>query len=325
MRNFITTFLKPRAIYAKWLLVLLVIAFFSLGFMDYLKPIEAFLSTERFSFQIGDIKFSLYLLLKGAIALIMLFWVAGIISEFGESRIKKIKGVRASNKALVTKAFQIFIYFIAFLVMLDVLGIDLTALAVFGGAVGIGIGFGLQKITSNFISGIILLFEKSIEDDDLIELNDGTFGTIKHTSARYTLVETFDGKEIMIPNEDFVTNRVINWTYSNTRGRVEVKIGVSYKSDIELAQKLIIEAATEHPRCSDEPKPECFLREFGDSSVNFLLFFWVDDIIKGRYLPQSEVMFSIWRKFHENNIEIPFPQRDLHIKEPITMIQKTHD
>jgi small-conductance mechanosensitive channel len=130
------------------------------------------------------------------------------------------------------------------------------------------------------------------------------------------LFETFDGKEIMIPNEDFVTTRVINWTYSNTKGRVAINIGVSYKSDIKKARELILEAAREHERCSQDPEPTCFLREFADSSVNFLLFFWVDDIIKGRYQPQSEVMFAIWDKFAENNIEIPFPQRDVHIKNP---------
>ena len=324
MHNLITLFLKPRVRYAKWLLLLLVIAFFSLGFLDYLELIESFLSTDRFSFQIGDIKFSLYLLLKGALTLIVLFWVTGIFADFGERRIKRIKGVRASNKALLTKALQIFIYFIAFLMVMNVMSIDLSSLAVIGGAVGIGIGFGLQKITSNFISGIILLFEKSIEDDDLIELIDGTLGTIKHISARYTLIESSDGKEIMIPNEDFVTNRVINWTYSNTKGRIQVTIGVSYKSDIELAHKLIIEAASEHPRCSAELKPECFLREFGNSSVNFLLLFWVDDINKGRNQPQSDVMFSIWRKFQENNIEIPFLQLDIHYKEPINTVEKSH-
>lgn len=316
MYSLFLNFLRPRAVYAKWLLLIFLVAFFSLGFMNYLKPIEEFLDSEHLSFQVGTLKFSVYLLLKGAIAIIVLFWVAGIVSEFGENHIKNIRGMRASNKALITKALQILIYFLSFIITLDVLGIDLTALAVFSGAVGIGLGFGLQKITSNFVSGVILLFEKSIENDDLIELNDGTFGIIKHTSARYTLIETFDGKEILIPNEDFVTNRVTNWTYSNTKGRIEIAIGVSYNSDIEKAQQLMLEAAMEHPRCSKDPKPSCFLREFGDSSINFRLFFWVDDVLEGRYEPQSDVMFSIYRKFKENGIEIPFPQRDLHIKNP---------
>ena len=128
------------------------------------------------------------------------------------------------------------------------------------------------------------------------------------------LIETFDSKEILVPNEDLITSRVTNWTYTNSRGRVEISVGVSYGSDIEKAHELILEAAREHPRCIEEPEPKCYLRNFGDSSVDFILHFWVDDVTKGRWEPHSEVMFDIWRKFKENKIEIPFPQRDLHLK-----------
>ncbi len=308
--------LKPNAWVSKILLLLLVVAFFWLGFLDNLQPIKEFLDSETLSFNVGDVHFSLYILLKAVITIVALFWISSIFSDFSEKRVKSLHGMRANNKELIIKAIQISIYFIAALVALDILGIDLTTLAIFSGAVGIGVGFGLQKITSNFISGIILLFEKSIENDDLIELNDGTYGFVRHTGARYTLVETFEGKEIIIPNEDFITNRVTNWTYSNTRGRVEITIGVSYDSDIEKARELILEAAKEHPRSVEEPMPVCYLREFGDSSVNFLLFFWVGDVTEGRYEPQSDVMRCIWKKFKEHKITIPFPQRDLHIKNP---------
>ena len=323
MSNFLAKLLKPRTIYAKYLLALLIAAFFVLGFTGYLKPIETFLSAERFSFQIGDIKFSLYLLLKGSIALVMLFWATGILSDFGEARIKTIRGVDAHKKTLITKIFQLSIYFIAVLITLGVLGIDPTVLAVFGGAAGIGIGFGLQKIAANFISGLILLFEKSIEINDLVELSDGTYGFIRHIGGRYTLVETFDGKEIMIPNEDFIINPVINWTFTDTKRRLAISVGVSYGSDIEKAQELILESAKEHPECIDDPEPACYLQEFGDSSVNFLLLFWINYGTESGHAPKSEVMFSIWRKFKEHDIKIPFPQRDLHIKEPVTTIQKS--
>ena len=323
MNNFLVRFLKPRTIYAKCLLALLIVAFFALGFMGYLKPIETFLSAERFSFQIGDTRFSLYLLVKGLIALIMLFWVTGLVSGFGEAHIKAIKGVDTHKKTLITKVFQLSIYFVAVLIALGVLGIDLTVLAVFGGAAGIGIGFGMQKIAANLISGLILLFEKSIEIDDLVELSDGTYGFIRRIGARYTLVETFDGKEIMIPNEDFIINPVINWTFSDNKRRLHVPVGVSYRSDIEKARELILESAREHPKCLDDPGPVCYLREFGDSSVNFLLLFWIDDDTESGRGTQSGVMFTIWRKFKEHGIEIPFPQRDLHIKEPVTTIQKS--
>ncbi|MCB2081534.1 MAG: mechanosensitive ion channel [Rickettsiales bacterium] len=306
--------IKRLSIMLKWIALLGLAAIIILAILGYHEPIVRMLDSEEVSFQIGKVTLTPYLILKGLFALIVLFWLAGVVSAFGERQIQNISALRASNRALIIKVVQISVYFISFLIALDILGIDLTALAVFSGAIGIGIGFGLQKITSNFISGLILLFEKSIEEDDLVELEDGTFGFVRHTGARYTLVETFNGKEIMIPNEDFITSKVVNWTFSNTFGRVEIPIGVSYQSDIEKAYTLILEAAGEHPRCSRKNTPTCYLREFADSSVNFLLFMWVDDVREGRYDVQSDVMFNIWRKFREHNIEIPFPQRDLHLR-----------
>jgi small-conductance mechanosensitive channel len=316
MRSILLKFLKPSTYQVKFLLLVLCILFFSLGFLDYFKPIEKFLSSEDLSFKIGTINFSVYLLLKYVLTVAIILWIARLISGFVEGSIKKFKKMRAANKALFIKVIQVFVYFFAGLVLLDILSIDLTAFTIFSGAIGIGIGLGLQKISSNFISGLILLFEKSIEDGDIIELGDGVTGTIKQTSARYTLIEAFDGKEIMIPNEDLATNRVTNWTYSHDKGRVQIEIGVAYQSDLKCVQRLLLESAQEHPRCSLAPEPRCFLREFGESSVNFLLLFWVDDVVAGRFEPQSDVLFTIWHKFQEHNIEIPFPQRDLTIRNP---------
>ena len=170
-----------------------------------------------------------------------------------------------------------------------------------------------KKIASNFISGLILLVERAIEVGDLIELDGGTTGFVRKNSARHTLIETLEGREIMVPNEDFITNRVINWTYTNTKARIDIPVGVSYNSDLEVVQKLILEAALEHPLCSQDPQPNCFLRNFNSSSVDFLLLMWVDDVTQGRWAPQSEVMFSIWHKFKEHGIEIPYPQQDIHL------------
>ncbi len=308
------TIIKPRRSAAKWLLFFALIAIVSATYLGYLDSVRAVLDTPALTIRIGSYGISAYTLLSGTIAVALVFWTTAIIADTVERRISKLSNVRAANRALVLKLAQILIYVIAFLVALDFVGIDLTTLAVFSGAVGIGLGFGLQKIASNFISGLILLMEKSVEEGDLIELSDGTFGFIRRASARYTLVETFDSKEILVPNEDLITNRVINWTFSNASARIEIEIGVSYHSDIELAHALILQAAREHPRCAKTPEPACFLRAFGDSSVNFTLHFWVDDVTQGRWPTQSEVMFVIWRKFKENGIEIPFPQRDLHIR-----------
>jgi len=306
--------LKPSTWIAKAFLFLLVVGFLALDFLESLEPIRAFLNSESLSFSIGQTRISAYLMIKALITIMLFFLITGVLSEFGEKRIKSIKGIHSSNKALINKAFHIFIYFFGFIIALNILGIDLTAFAIFSGAIGIGIGFGLQKITSNFISGLILLFEKSIENGDMVELSDGTYGLIRKTSARYTLLETFEGREMMIPNEDFIINRVTNWTFNNRRGRLELNIGVAYESDIEKVMELILDAAKEHPRCMDEPGPSCYLKEFGDSSVNFMLFFWVEDVSSGRYRAQSDVMMRVWKKFKEHNISIPFPQRDIYIK-----------
>lgn len=314
MNKFWSLLLNPSTWMAKALLLLLVLGFLSLDFLETLQPIKAFLDSEDLSIHIGETRFSVYLIIKAIITIIMFFLLTGIVSDFGKKRIKSIKGIHSSNKALINKAFHIFVYFLGFLIGLNVLGIDLTAFAIFGGAIGIGIGFGLQKITSNFISGLILLFEKSIENGDMVELSDGTYGLIRKTSARYTLLETFEGREMMIPNEDFIINRVTNWTFNNRRGRLEINVGIAYESDLEKAMELILEAAKEHPRCIDDPEPTCYLKEFADSSVNFMLFFWVADVSKGRYRAKSDVMLSIWKKFKEHNITIPFPQRDIYIK-----------
>ncbi|MDG1701765.1 MAG: mechanosensitive ion channel [Opitutae bacterium] len=316
MNKFWALLLKPRTWMAKVLLFLLLVGFASLDFLESLQPIKAFLDSGDLSFNIGQTQISAYLMIKAVFTIVLFFLITGILSEFGEKRIKSIPGIHSSNKALINKAFHIFIYFFGFIIGLNILGIDLTAFAIFSGAIGIGIGFGLQKITSNFISGLILLFEKSIENGDMVELSDGTYGLIRKTSARYTLLETFEGREMMIPNEDFIINRVTNWTFNNRKGRLEINIGVAYESDIEKAMELILEAAKEHPRCIHDPGPSCYLKEFADSSVNFMLFFWVADVSKGRYRTKSEVMLSIWRKFKEHDIAIPYPQRDIHIKNP---------
>ncbi len=311
--------LKPRAYWAKWLVFLIMATVLALGAMGHLEFLKQYADTEELSFNLGDYRISAYKALKVVLTVVFIFWVAAIVSGIAESRIGNFTKIRASNRAIILKFVQIVIYIVSFLFALDFLGINLTTLTIFSGALGIGLGFGLQKIASNFVSGIILLLEKSVEEDDLVEMSDGTAGFVRKAYARFTLVETFDGKEMMIPNEDFITNRLTNWTFSNPRGRIEIPIGVAYGSDIEKAQELILEAACAHPRCISDPAPKCFLRNFGDSSVDFILHFWVEDVTVGRWEPQSQVMFEIWRKFKECGIEIPFPQRDLHLKNPETI------
>ncbi|MBT4757335.1 MAG: mechanosensitive ion channel [Opitutae bacterium] len=325
MKQFWLKIIKPKAHLAKWLMFILLAMVVALGASGYFEVIKSYTDTDKLSFKIAEHEFSLYGVFKSTLILVLLFWSAAIISDLVDVRINQLSRMRAANRALAMKASQIAIYFISFLLALDMLGIDLTTLKIFSGALGIGLGFGLQKIASNFISGIILLMEKSVEQDDLVEMGDGTTGFIRRSSARFTVIETFDGKEVMVPNEDFITNRVVNWTYSDTKGRIEIPIGVAYGSDIQKAHDLILEAATENPLCISDPAPFCYLRNFGDSSVDFILHLWIADVTGGRWKTQSQVMFEIWRKFKANEIEIPFPQRDLHLKSSDVSITSNHE
>ncbi len=304
---------RPSGAQAKWLTLLMLALIVGMGTAGYFDTIKAFLDTPQFTYKIGEYQVSAYGVMRAVLILMFIFWSTAMLTDLIDKRVNKLKKVKKANKVLIVKIVHIGLYLLAGLIALDIIGIDLTTLTVFSGALGIGLGFGLQKIASNFISGLILTFERSVETDDMVELTDGTVGNIRKTSARYTLIETFDGKEILVPNEDLITSRVTNWTFSNKRGRIEIALGVSYKADIEKAQALILEAAVSHPRCLKDPEPKCYLRNFGDSSVDFILHFWIDDVASGRWQPQSEVMFAIWHAFKKNDIEIPFPQRDVHI------------
>ncbi|MFT6332094.1 MAG: small-conductance mechanosensitive channel [Lentimonas sp.] len=275
---------------------------------------------NTYGFKLGEVNITTYTIIKTILFVSIVIWLGNLISNSAETYVRKNKSINRSTRELIIKIFNIFIYAALFLATLNLVGIDLTVLTVFGGAIGVGLGFGLQKIASNFISGIILLTEKSINLDNLVEMDDGTFGYVRKLGARATIIETFDGKEVMIPNEDFITSRVANLTYSSNFSRVDVPIGVSYDTDLDHAKDLILEAANSNDRVTKEDghKPSCYLREYGDSSINFLLVFWVEDVTAGRWGVQSDLMFSIWRSFKKHNIEIPFPQRDIHIRSDVS-------
>ena len=297
-----------------WVIYSVLIACLVCGKIGYLDPAIKLLDSDLLTLKFANVSFSVYTVLKSAILFIVFFWAAKSICGAVETNLKKVFKINASNVAILAKISQIFIYFIFLIIILDLHGMDLSAFAFLGGAVGIGIGFGLQKITSNFISGLILLFEQSIKEGDLIEISSDMYGYIRRTGARHTLVEKFNGQEIMIPNDEFITNRVTNWTHSNSRGRIDIKIGISYDSDIEKAMDIMVTTAKEHNNSSKSIESKCYLLEFTDSSVELLLFFWVDNIANKRLETKSDIMRSIWSSFKENNIIIPFPQYDLHIK-----------
>ncbi len=269
---------------------------------------------DQYALKIGNLRISVYLIIKAFIVLLIVAWFANLIGRKSKHYIDSSKTIKSSTKTIITKLIDIIIYSVMGIIVLKTFGVDMTTFAVIGGAIGVGIGFGLQKIASNFISGIILLFEKSVEVGDCVELDNGNiFGIIKHFSGRYTLIEGVDGKEIMVPNEEFIVNKVTNWTYSNNRARVEIEFGVDYSSDLELVRNIAIDCAAQHPRCLDYPEIECYIKNFGESDIKFLLYFWISDITQGRAIPRGEVLFEIWKKFKANDIKIPYPQRQVRV------------
>ncbi len=271
---------------------------------------------EGFGFSLGEVDITLYTLVKALVFFSILIWIGRFVSDLGNEYIRNKGTLNISTKELLIKLLDIGLYITIFIVTIDLIGIDLTALTVFGGALGVGLGFGLQKIASNFISGLILLTEQSVTIGNLVEMDNGTFGHMRKLGARASVIETLDGQEVMVPNEDFITSRVSNYTHSSNAGRISIPVGVSYDADLKEAQKLILAAAEDYDGISQSPdrKPECFLREFNESSVDFLLVFWMDDVLNGRWRVQSDVMFAVWEKLKEGGIEIPYPQRSLHIK-----------
>ena len=215
---------------------------------------------------------------------------------------------------LIEKIAGVVIIVAAFFVGIDMLGIDLTAFAVFSGALGLAIGFGLQKTVGNLIAGIILLMDRSIKPGDVIVVGD-SFGWVNKIGVRAVSVITREGKEHLIPNENLMTQEVENWSYSSRAVRVKIEIGVAYDTDLRLAQRLMIEAAKESKRVLEEPAPVCWITGFGDSSVDHEVRFWITDPEGGVGNIKGGVFLSIWDKFQEAGIEIPFPQRDVHVRD----------
>ena len=262
---------------------------------------------------IGEVRLSLLSVTKAALALAILLWAALAASRALERRIKRSDGLTPTAQELIIKVARIVLVALVFLVAIGSLGIDLTTLAVFGGALGIGIGIGLQKVVSNLVSGLLLLLDRSIKPNDVIAVG-GTYGWVESLGARYVSVRTRDGIEFLIPNEDLITQRVENWSHSDKDVRVNIPVGISYKSDVRLAIELCKQAASETARVLSDPAPNCLLTGFGDSSVNLEIRVWIDDPSEGRGSVISEILLRVWDLFHERGIEIPYPQRDLHLK-----------
>jgi small-conductance mechanosensitive channel len=262
---------------------------------------------------VGTTRISVLTLATGLGVMALFLAGAVILARVIERQISAMTALSPSLRVLVSKVIHTLLVLFAVLIGLNAVGVDLTALTVLGGAIGLGLGFGLQKVISNFVSGIILLADRSIKPGDVIVVGE-TYGWVKHLSARYVSLITRDGKEHLVPNELLITERVENWSYSDNNVRIRVPIGISYNSDVRRALDLVLEAAQECPRALKSPRANCLVAGFGDSSVELELRVWINDPEEGVGNVKSDILLRVWDKFHENGIEIPFPQRDIHIK-----------
>ena len=275
--------------------------------------LEAFIQAlDAAAFTAGGMRISLLTIVNGILLISLLLWAAITLARVLETQLGRVDGVTPAARVLVGKVVRIALLTIAVLVGLTSIGIDFTAVAVFSGAIGVGIGFGLQKVVSNLISGMILLLDRSIKPGDVIEIGEA-YGWISKLGARYAAIVTRDGKEYLIPNEDLITQQVVNWSFSDRAVRLKIGVGVSYQSDVRKALDLMMEAAQENDRVLKAPPPATRLIGFGDNSVDLELRIWVNDPEAGVVNVASDVRLAIWDKFHAEGIEFPFPQRDLHI------------
>lgn len=268
---------------------------------------------QAIGLDIGSYRLSLYGLFATLIVAVLLYVSVRLIMRATKWLLRRNPKFDETQRLLTEKLIAIALFTFALLLGIDMLGIDLTALAVFSGALGLAIGFGLQKTVGNLIAGIILLMDRSIKPGDVIVVADAV-GRVNKIGVRAVSVITRDGKEHLVPNELLMTERVENWSYSSREVRVRMKIGVGYDSDLRLAQRLMIEAAQESPRVLESPAPVCWITGFGDSSIDHELRIWITDPESGLGNIQGGVYLRIWDKFQEAGIEIPYPQRDVRVR-----------
>jgi len=283
----------------------------------WLEPTVAWL--ESIDVEIGNIRFSAYGLARVLIFGSLLFWLGRVSNDAGQSMIRGQSELDVGTRELFAKLFEAALYMVVFILLLQIMGINLTALAVFGGALGVGIGFGLQSIASNFISGIILLLDRSLRVGDFVELENGNRGTIISMNMRSTTLETFDGKIIVVPNESFITTSFVNWTHNNEKQRYSIEFQVAYSTDLERLFEILREVVASHPAVISgddvpiEERPDAEIAGFGDSGVDILIEFWMAGIDDGRNRVGADLYLMIWKALKEHGIEIPFPQREVRV------------
>ena len=284
----------------------------ALSIIGQIEPAMEILDSDAVSVVLGGLRLTPLVLIKLGALLIVALWVTNIASNFAESRINRSSDLTPSIQVLLIKMIRMGLMVLAIAIALGAVGINLSALAVFTGAAGVGIGLGLQKIVANFISGLILLVDKSVKPGDLVTIGDNS-GRISAMKTRYISVAAGDGREFLIPNEDLVTQKVVNWTYTDNNTLVKVLFGTNYEADPRLVCKLAIEIAAAAPRAIKNKPPNCILTEFAEAGMKFSLTFWISDP-DGMDAVKSDVMLSLWDAFKREGIKVPYPVREIRVR-----------
>ena len=312
---FLTRFIQKSYVkgFVKW--IILPVAMLQVfGVLD---EVSDFLKT--ISVDIGSITISAYgfgrLLVFGAI----IFWIGRISNNVGTQLIRSQDDMETGTREVFAKLFEVTVFVLIFILLLQLLGINITALAIFGGALGVGLGFGLQSIASNFVSGIIILLDRSIAVGDYIQLEDGPSGKIRELNMRSAILETYDGKDIMVPNEKFITTNFVNWTHKNLKQRYPLNFTVSYDTDLDLLFEVVRETVASHPQVISgddlpiEERPDAEIAGFGESGIDILVEFWMEGVDDGENRVGADLLHMIWNTLKEHDIEIPYPHRDVRI------------
>ena len=285
----------------------------ALHLLGWLQPLIEYFNSITFT--LGEFNLTVWTVMMGLVQSIFFIWGAVILSRIIDSILDNAENLTPTVRALLSKISSIVLFATAIVLVVTNMGVDLTIFAVFGGAFGIGLGFGLQKQISNLVSGMMILIDRSIKPGDVIAI-DGTYGWIEKLGTRYVSIVTRDKIEHLVPNEDFITKRVANWTYSDTNVRLRIPVGVSYDvDDIEGVMDLCVEAAAECDRVLADPPPRCRITNLGDNAINLEVRGWICDAHNGIGKVKSEVFVKLLKKLKEAGVEIPYPQRDIHIKE----------
>lgn len=269
-------------------------------------------SLETITFKVGSQSLSLLMIIQAIIAIFLSILIAMTISKFIENKLMKVRHIAANAKVVMNKVFRIFLYFIAVVISLSSIGINLTFLTVLGGAFGVGLAFGLQKIASNYVCGFIILIDKSIHIGDILNVGEH-YGVVTLIRSRYTVLRKLDGVEVIIPNETLISENIVNHSFSDRKAKVSIEVQISYKASVDKAFEIIIKAAKSEKRVLKDPEPNVYLTGFGDNGIDILLSFYILDPEEGSLLLKSDINKKIWKQFQAEGIEIPYPYRTVEI------------